>query len=244
MIIGGLQKTTLVDYPSKVACAVFLVGCNFSCPFCHNRDLVTKELFIKSKIKPITQNEFFEFLTKRKGILDGVCISGGEPTLNLELPQFIDKIKALGFLVKLDSNGSHPVILRDLISKKKIDFVAMDIKGPFKDYQKISGRFADIGEVTKSLKILFDSGLPFELRTTVVPTIHNAKSVEQMVKDVLGLADKCGYKKEKIVWFLQNFRPSNCLDPKFNQYSPFTPSQMTEPLTAGRHLLPQMQIRD
>ncbi|MFH1388725.1 MAG: hypothetical protein ABIG86_01755 [Patescibacteria group bacterium] len=86
--------------------------------------------------------------------------------------------------------------------------------------------------------------MPFELRTTVVPTIHNAKSVEQMVKDVLGLADKCGYKKEKIVWFLQNFRPSNCLDPKFNQYSPFTPSQMTEPLTAGRHLLPQMQIRD
>lgn len=243
MTIGGLQKTTLVDYPGKIACATFLVGCNFRCPFCHNRDLVTKTLFKKSKIHETSHDEFFEFLSKRQGIIDGVCISGGEPTLNLDLPQFIEKIKDAGFLVKLDTNGSNPAMLGDLIAKKKIDFVSMDIKGPFKEYQKISGKFANINKVTESLKILFKSNLPFELRTTVAPTIHTPKSIEQMVKSVLSIAHECGYKKEKIIWFLQNFRPTNCYNLKFNSYSSFSLSQMNAFLTSGQSLLPQMQIR-
>ena len=243
MIIGGLQKTTLVDYPGKVACAIFLVGCNFSCPFCHNRNLVSLALFKKSKTEEITQKEFFEFLTKRQGVIDGVCVSGGEPTLNPELPEFIAKIKSLGFLVKLDTNGSNPKMLVDLASAKKINFVSMDIKGPFSDYQKISGKFANTSQVTKSLKLLLNSGLPFELRTTVAPTIHTTKSIEQMVKDVLVVANECKYQKDKIVWFLQNFRPTNCLNLDFNNHPSFTSSQMSEFLVAGQHLLPQMKIR-
>ena len=130
MLIAGLQKTTLLDYPGKVAAIVFTYGCNFACSFCHNPELVLGDANNANilRIGRITEEGFFDFLKKRQGLLDGVCITGGEPTLHPDLPEFIKKIKDLGFLVKLDSNGTNPEMLRDLINKKLVDYIAMDIK--------------------------------------------------------------------------------------------------------------------
>src|SRR3989339_39398 len=125
MIIAGLQKTTLIDYPGKVACTVFLAGCNFRCPWCYSPELVLSEEI--RKLSKISRKDFFKFLKSRKGLLDGVVICGGEPTINKDLPDFIKQIKKLGYLVKLDTNGSNPEILKKLIKQKLIDYVAMDV---------------------------------------------------------------------------------------------------------------------
>ena len=142
MKISGLQKLTLLDYPGKMACTVFTYGCNFRCPFCHNALLVTEE-----NSDCIDEDEFFSFLKKRQGILDGVCISGGEPTLQKDLPEFISKIKALGYYVKLDTNGSSPLLLKKLIEEKLIDYVAMDIKNSPAKYDITCGCRVDIDVV-------------------------------------------------------------------------------------------------
>ena len=126
MIIAGLQKTTLIDYPGKIACVVFLAGCNFRCPWCYSSELVLPLKIVKQP--RISEKEFFDFLRQRQGLLEGVVICGGEPTINKELPQFIEKIKNLGYSVKLDTNGSNPEMLKDLVNAKLIDYVAMDIK--------------------------------------------------------------------------------------------------------------------
>jgi len=134
MIIGGLQKTTLADYPGKVVCTIFTVGCNFVCPFCHNKDLLSQKSFEKSDYQRIAEKEFFAFLESRKNILDGVCITGGEPTLQPDLISFCQKIKDKNLLIKLDTNGSRPEVIADLIAADLVDFIAMDIKSSFPKY--------------------------------------------------------------------------------------------------------------
>ena len=136
MIIGGLQKTTLIDYPGKIAATVFLSGCNFLCPWCYSAELVLEE---KIKLQPkISEKELFDFLKQRKGLLEGIVICGGEPTIQKDLPNFLEKIKNLGFLVKLDTNGSNPEMLEYLIKNKLVDYVAMDIKVPEKKHSIVS----------------------------------------------------------------------------------------------------------
>ena len=172
MFIGGLQKVTLIDYPGKIACTVFCLGCNFRCGFCYNKELVLPEK-TKSQIK-IPEKEFFNFLKGRKNLLQGVTVSGGEPTIYEDLPDFIKKIKKLDYFVKLDTNGSNPEMLKDLIEKKLIDYVAMDIKAPLINtkYTQITGIKGILNKVKKSIKIIKNSGLDYEFRTTIVPTFH------------------------------------------------------------------------
>ena len=173
MKISGLQKLTLLDYPGKMACTVFTYGCNFRCPFCHNALLVTEE-----NIDSISEDEFFSFLKKRQGILDGVCISGGEPTLQKDLPEFITKIKALGYCVKLDTNGSSPLLLKKLIEEKLIDYVAMDIKNSPDKYNITCGVEVDIDCIKQSVSIIKQSGIDHEFRTTTVKEYHRAEDFE------------------------------------------------------------------
>ena len=149
MKISGLQKLTLLDYPGKMACTVFTYGCNFRCPFCHNAMLVTEE-----NSDSISEDEFFTFLKKRQGILDGVCISGGEPTLQKDLAEFIGKIKAMGYAVKLDTNGSKPEVLRNLIEENLLDYVAMDIKNSPAKYSLTCGCEVDIALIKESVSII------------------------------------------------------------------------------------------
>lgn len=174
-MIGGLQKVTLLDFPGKVACTVFLTGCNLRCPYCHNPDLV----LTKDNGKYISEKEFFEFLLSRKGKLDGVCITGGEPTLYPNLTNLIRRIREMGFLVKLDSNGTVPEILKPLLREKLLDYVAIDIKNAPSQYAETCG--ADVIEyVEKSVALLKNSNIDYEFRTTVCHPFHSPKCLEEI----------------------------------------------------------------
>lgn len=214
--IGGLQKTTLIDYPGRVAAVVFLIGCSFRCPFCYSAELVLPE---KIKYQPrITEKEFFGFLGQRKGLLEGVVICGGEPTINKDLPQFLEKIKKMDYLVKLDTNGSNPEMLKDLIDRKLIDYIAMDVKAPFSKYKEASGGRADLDKVKKSIDMIKNSGVDYEFRTTVVPTIHNKEDIIQLAKEI-SPAKK---------YFLQGFRPEKTLDKEFEKIKGYPNEFLTE----------------
>lgn len=196
MRITGLIKTTLLDFPGKVACTVFTYGCNFRCSFCHNALLVTEE-----NNDNISEDEFFSFLSKRHGILDGVCISGGEPTLQKDLPEFIRKIKAMGFAVKLDTNGYEPEILSQLIDEKLLDYVAMDIKSSPDSYSEICGVNINTDKIKRSVDILKNSGIDYEFRTTCVKEYHTKETFEDIASWLEGNSK----------YFLQHFEDSGNL---------------------------------
>lgn len=174
-MIGGLQKVTLLDYPGKVACTVFLTGCNLRCPYCHNPELVLPQ----NNGKTVSENELFEFLFSRKGKLDGVCITGGEPTLYPNLTNLIRRIREMGFLVKLDSNGTVPEMLEHLLREKLLDYVAMDIKNAPSRYAETCG--ADVIEhIKKSAALLKTGNIDYEFRTTVCHPLHSPKCMEEI----------------------------------------------------------------
>lgn len=196
MRITGLVKTTLLDFPGKVACTVFTYGCNFRCGFCHNALLVTRE-----NKDIISEEEFFSFLSKRHGILDGVCISGGEPTLQKDLPEFIKKIKSMGFAVKLDTNGYEPDILQSLINEELLDYVAMDIKSSPEQYSKICGVNINIDKIKQSVDILKSSKIDYEFRTTCVKEYHKIEDFDKIASWLEGDSK----------YFLQHFEDSGNL---------------------------------
>lgn len=197
MTISGLQKMTLLDYPGKVACTVFLQGCNFRCPFCHNSDLLGG-----SGNAFMTMEEFLGFLKKRTSLLDAVCVSGGEPTLQKDLPELLKGIKALGFSVKLDTNGSRPEVLKALVNDGLVDYVAMDVKNSPACYSRTVGvpQF-DLNNIEESLRFLMEGNVAYELRTTVVAELHSEQSITEMGQWLSSLVP--GKKPEKL--FLQCF---------------------------------------
>lgn len=208
MILGGLQKLTLIDYPGKIAATVFTVGCNFLCGFCHNPELVDA---VKIKSQPrVSEREFFDFLAGRQGLLEGVCITGGEPTLQPDLPEFIGQIKGLSFLVKLDTNGSNPAMLEKLLNEKLVDYVAMDIKAPLEKYKKVVGPDVSLEKIQQSVE-LTRSAPDYEFRTTVLPALH-------VDRDLISIGRWLqGAKK----FYLQQFHPSKTLEPAFKDERPF-----------------------
>lgn len=173
MNICGLQKMTLLDYPEKIAATVFTGGCNFRCPFCHNASFVLNT----GNTQNISEEEFLDFLIKRKGLLDGVCVSGGEPLLQKEISKFISKIKSLGFLVKLDTNGSFPFKLKELVSNGLVDYVAMDIKNSPAGYAKTAGTTEDVlPKINESVAFLLADHIEYEFRTTVIKAFHTKEN--------------------------------------------------------------------
>ena len=195
MLIGGLQKLTLIDYPGKVACTLFTYGCNFRCPFCHNAVLVNEEPV------PIPEEEFFSFLKKRQGLLDGVGITGGEPLLHKDMPTFLQKIKDLGYAVKLDTNGSFPERLREVVEKGLVDMVAMDIKNEKSRYAETIGYDVDMHKIEESVAFLMENRVDYEFRTTIVKEFHDEKAIRGIGEWIRG-AEK---------YFLQNFVDSGHL---------------------------------
>ena len=173
MKIHGLLKLTLLDYPTKTACTLFTAGCNFRCPFCHNGSLVL------NKAEEIPQDEIFAFLKKRQGLLDGVCITGGEPLLNPDISEFIKRVRELGYSVKLDTNGSFPDRLIELAENGLIDYVAMDIKSSPEGYSKAVGlKDFDVTPNDKSIKFLLTGKVDYEFRTTAVKGLHELSDVK------------------------------------------------------------------
>ena len=195
MRIYGMEKLSLVDYDGKVACTLFTGNCNFKCGFCHNSPLVLDYEFLPT----ISEQEVFDYLTKRKGILEGVCISGGEPTLEKDLASFIEKIKALGYAVKLDTNGTSPQTIKTLFENGLIDYLAMDIKNNKQDYASIIGfdKF-DTKKVEQSVEFLLSGKYPYEFRTTLIKEFHKKENIALIGEWIKG-ADK---------YFLQKFKDS------------------------------------
>ncbi|MBF0618932.1 MAG: anaerobic ribonucleoside-triphosphate reductase activating protein [Candidatus Omnitrophica bacterium] len=173
MRIGGLLKFTLIDYPGKVAAVIFTQGCNYRCPFCHNPELVNPELFND----PLDTRDVFDFLEKRRGQLQGVVITGGEPTIHEDLPQFICSIKDMGFLVKLDTNGTRPDVVQHLVDDHLLDYIAMDIKSSEESYCKATGVSADISVIKETASIIRDSGVMYEFRTTALKGVVDEQDV-------------------------------------------------------------------
>ena len=216
MQICGLQKLTLIDFPGCLAATVFLCGCNFRCPWCYSRELVLPEEIKKQP--EISEKELFSFLKERKGLLEGVVICGGEPTIHKELPGLVKKIKKLGYLVKLDTNGSNPKMIKKLIEDKLIDYVAMDVKLPKNKYPKIFKGGVKIENIEESIKILKEGKIDYEFRTTVVPTILDKEDIIKIAK-WLSPAKK---------YYLQNFRAEKTIDPKFEKIKPYPDKYLLE----------------
>ncbi len=195
MKIAGLQKLTLLDFPDTVACLIFTQGCNFRCPYCHNKDLLDSEA-----LNQIEEKDVLTYLIKRKGLLDGVVISGGEPLLQKDIKEFIQKIKSLGYKIKLDTNGSNPDLLIDLINNKLIDYVAMDIKNDFEDYADTIGvKKVNLEKIKQSIEILKNSKIEFEFRTTIVKQKHNLNKLKNI----------CQYIGPSCKYYIQNYRDCN-----------------------------------
>ena len=178
MKIAGMQKLSLVDYPEKMCCTLFTSGCNFRCPFCHNAGLV-----VRPAEEILTNDEVFDYLKKRKGMLQAVTISGGEPTLQKGLKEFVQQVKDLGYLVKLDTNGTNPALLVELVESGLVDYVAMDIKNSKQKYALTCGLDSmDLAPIEQSVDFLLSGKVPYEFRTTVVKDFHNANDFEDIAK--------------------------------------------------------------
>ena len=182
MLIKGLQKLTLLDYPTKTACTIFTGGCNFRCPFCHNASLVVN---VNEGEKYETE-QVLSFLKKRQGLLDGVCVTGGEPLLQKDIKEFLGNIKDMGYSIKLDTNGYSPEKLMEIVSEGLCDYVAMDIKNCKEKYSVTAGIDIDISKIEKSVEFLMTSGIDYEFRTTVVKEYHTLQDVEKIAQWIAG----------------------------------------------------------
>ena len=217
MQISGIQKTTLIDYPGKIACSLFFFGCNFKCGFCHNPELVVlKNLF------NIQESEILEFLDKRRKYLDGICITGGEPLIN-DLTDFLRKIKKIGYKIKIDTNGYFPERLKQIINEDLVDYIAMDIKSDKENYGKITNSEIEIEKIERSIKFIIGSKKEYEFRTTLVRGFHDER--------VIGNIGKWLFKDKKPdKYVLQNFIPrkNKLIDKNFEVIQCFTEEELED----------------
>ena len=223
MNFGGFTPSTLIDYPGKTACMVYTVGCNFRCPYCHNPELVdetVEETFPEASV--------LAFLETRRGLLAGVVVTGGEPTMHGEaLLSFMRRVKERGFLVKLDTNGTDPAFIRKAIEGKLVDYVAMDVKAPLPTYHRVVGRPVNTDAVRESIDLLLGGRVPYEFRTTVVKALLSPEDLEAIAREVAG-AER---------YYLQRFVPTKILNPQFRRKVAYTDEDFVEfQKTAARHV--------
>lgn len=235
MIIGGFQKQSLVDYPGKISSIIFIFGCNFRCPFCHNPELVLPEKVSK---KEISKTFVMEYLKKNKKFIDAVVITGGEPTLNKDLPSLISGIKELGYLIKVDTNGTNPEMIKKLIDKKMVDYIALDIKSPiiFEKYREITGnklKKKDLENIEKSIELILNSGIEHEFRTTVA-TQYIKENIGKIAKKIKGANRFC----------IQRFIPSKIIDDSYYGLQSFDKKEFKEDIENIKKFVKEVVHRD
>jgi pyruvate formate lyase activating enzyme len=228
MKIGGLQKTSLLDYPDTLSAIIWTIDCNFRCPFCYNKNLVL------GNVEQIPENEVLSFLKKRQGILEGLVISGGEPLLQKNLLDFMGKVKALNYLIKIDTNGMYPKKLKEFIDKKLVDYIAMDIKAPKKKYNQLAGVKVDISKIQKSIDIIKNGKPSYEFRTTFIPDLLKKEDIIEIAKWLEGSKR----------FYLQQFKKNPPLvSSKLNDVSPYSKEYITETLEAIKPYFRTCEIR-
>ncbi len=237
MIISGLQKFSLLDFPGSIAAIVFTQGCNFRCHYCYNPELVkisnTESLKEKGHSR-MSEGDFFSFLDSRIGKLDGIVVTGGEPTIHSDLPEFLEKIRNKKLKVKLDTNGTNPEMLKMLLQRKLLDYIAMDIKGAGETYDEVVAVQPDLSQIKESIIIIKESNLPYEFRSTLVPELHNKKKIQEMGELIQGASK----------WYLQNLKTeTNLLNEKFQNTKSFTTREMEELRQAGEGFVKKCFIR-
>jgi len=222
MFIGGFQKFTLLDYPGKIAAVVFTMGCNFRCPYCHNPDVVDpKKINYGNKIET---KEVLEFLSCRKNDLDGVCITGGEPTLQSGLVEFVKRIKDLGFLVKIDTNASHPKIVEDLSERKLVDYWAVDLKTSPEKYKILTRKDNVVENISASINLITKNDAEIELRTTVAPGVVDIDDFDEMIKWINKINPKIFSKLYR--YSIQDFKPEITLNEEFKKVKPYSKEEL------------------
>lgn len=226
--IGGFQKSSLIDYPEKISAVIFTQGCNFRCPYCHNPELISSRSETVPKVP-----DLLEFLKTRKGKLDGVVITGGEPTIHKDLPDFIKQIKDMGYCVKLDTNGTNPQMLENLIENNLIDYVAMDIKAPIEKYERVVCSKVNTDNILKSIQILKKSEIDYEFRTTVVKSQLLPEDFEKIGEMISGA------KK----YYLQKFLPSKVLDKSFLQEQTYLEQEFEQILELVKEYVLDVRLR-
>lgn len=229
MKIAGLQHVTLIDFPGHIACTIFTQGCNFRCPYCHNPELLPNE----STSEYIDENYFWDFLENRKGKLDGVCITGGEPTLQNDLVEFINKIINLGFKVKLDTNGTNPSIIKQLLNRNLLSYIAMDIKAPSSKYDEVSQSKNLYKKIKESIDIIIDSSIEYEFRTTIPQELLSIEDLKQIAIELKGS------KK----WVLQNYQPFKTNGYKTQKFSSYSENDLTAIAKFASSYISEVQIR-
>ncbi len=233
MLISGIQKFSLLDFPEKTSCIIFTPGCNFRCGYCHNPEFVLPDKIQKLRNTFIPEKNILNFLEQRINLLDGVVISGGEPTLMPDLIPFIYKIKEMGFLIKLDTNGNRPELIREVIAKKIVDYIAMDIKTSLAEYQNLVGKFVKPNNILESIRLLITNNVGYEFRSTLIKEIHSSSTLEQM-SDMIGGAKKI---------YLQTFRPDHTLYEDFQNYHPFEKKEMDSIVLTFKKNVEEVYIR-
>lgn len=228
MRLGGLQKMTLLDFPGRVACTVFTVGCNFRCPFCHNSSLV-----LSPELPEFSREDFFAFLRKRQGLLDGVAITGGEPLLHPDMPELLREIRALGYAVKLDTNGAFPDRLEAVLAEGLADYVAMDVKNSRQKYEMTAGVKGILPQVERSTALLLAGTTPFEFRTTLVDELHEPEDFTAIGQWIAGTER----------YFIQGFVDSGDILAGSEAYHAASPEKAAACLEAIRPFVPKAQLR-
>ena len=228
MQIGGFQKTSLLDYPDTISAIIWTVGCNFICPFCYNPQLV------KKTTNSISEEEVLSFLKKRKGLLEGISISGGEPLLQKDVIDFIQKVRKFDYLVKIDTNGTFPDRLKELIDKKLVDYVAMDVKAPKKKYNQLTGVKTDIKKIEESIDIIKKTAPDYEFKTTFVPELLTKE-------DIVEIAE---WLKDSEKYYLQQFKTDiPLISAKLGKISPYPKEYLTETLEGIKPYFKQCNLR-
>lgn len=227
MVIGGLHRFSLIDYPGRISGVIFTVGCNFRCSYCHNPELVENSVDI------ISEDGVLSFLNERKDKLDGIVLTGGEPTLQSDIIEFIEKIKKLGFLVKLDTNGSRPEIIKELIDRNLIDYIAMDIKAPIERYREITLSNIDTTKILESINLVVSSSIEYEFRTTVVRSLLSKE-------DILKIGEMI---RSARLFVLQEFKPTKTLNPAFLKETSYTRSELADIALSLKGLVKRIIIR-